>query len=541
VFRPLVSGFISATNTVIAVVNGIPTPVKTAFAAIFVGVSAMLAFAGSTVLGVGAVMLLLPAIKIAAVVLGGLLLAMLPVIVAGAAVALVFVGIRQAAEKNIGGLGDMFGSSADKIHLAFDALSEFFSKGKISSETTNDLLQSKNSGVFNFVNSVVILYQKLQALFSGIGKGFSSGLEQSRPTIVAFKQAWESLSSAIGEVFGGKNDPQKSMAGYQKFGTTGQKIGHMLAGAFRVIVGAITLVIRGLALLITAGKALAPAFTGIKKQLDPLGKAFELTGGSSNKMGGGMLVVHAAVALLTWSIGTLAAGIRLAIFIFTTIVGVISSVVSGVRSQVMAIVGIVKGAGMLIDGIITGDWSKAWAGLKMIVGSAIKGAINVLAAGIRMIVVMIDAAAAAIGKPTHLTDKFDAQLSNMNTRLGKTFGLPVDKTTATPVSNPSLEEEQRRINEAPTTVLRPLVAPAAAAANAAIAPTAAASVPAHGGSSSEQLASAMHALAAANARPPQPVNINLLLDGEVLARKQASISHDGKETSFTPGGGGAPD
>ena len=129
----------------------------------------------------------------------------------------------------------------------------------------------------------------------------------------------------------------------------------------------------------------------------------------------------------------------------------------------------------------------------------------------------------------------------MNTRLGKTFGLPVDKTTATPVSNPSLEEEQRRINEAPTTVLRPLVAPAAAAANAAIAPTAAASVPAHGGSSSEQLASAMHALAAANARPPQPVNINLLLDGEVLARKQASISHDGKETSFTPGGGGAPD
>jgi TP901 family phage tail tape measure protein len=300
VFRPFVLGLTTTLNAIIRVFNALPTAARTGIAALLVAIAGIVASGGAlTAIGF-AIALLIPFIKVVAITMGILLLAMLPVIAAAGAFAAGFIAVGLAIKNNIGGVGDFFMKKVKQVRLVWRALTELFTRGGFSRAVRSELGDRSNRGIREFVVNVFAVGHRITRFFSGIRKGFMQMMGRMAPVGERFVEALRRLGAAFGFVGEGLDDVAGTPS--QNFMDVGVRIGEIVGRALEYIIRGVTLLVDWWTALVKAGKwlkgVLEPIWGALSSAMTSLGEAFNQAGDRINELTGSTETNQGALALL---------------------------------------------------------------------------------------------------------------------------------------------------------------------------------------------------------------------------------------------------
>ncbi len=151
VFKPVVTAVIDTLNGLMRVVQAMPDSVKRGMAALFVGAGTILTMVGAAIAAKAAVAIFAIGLKAAGISLVGVLAVMLPAIGAVAALTVAVVGLNQAFQKNLGGIGDAAHGLWQRVSLAFEAISQLIQDGGFSGAVRTELSRAENAGLKDFL------------------------------------------------------------------------------------------------------------------------------------------------------------------------------------------------------------------------------------------------------------------------------------------------------------------------------------------------------------------------------------------------------
>lgn len=276
-FRPFVTALTDTLNVFIRIVNGMPAPLKTAIAAIVLGIGALLtAFGALGAIGFS-VALIIPFLKVIAITMGVILLATLPAIAAIGALTLAVVALVVAFRRDVGGIATFFRRVWGQISLGFRAIRELFARGGFSKEVSRELGLAENQGLRRFVINVFALGTRLRRFFTGVRRGFeeafkSRGADAVRALIAAFRQLGRSLGfidDAVDGVAGGS---------MQDFIDAGVRVGEYVARGLVIVIDVIRQLVNYWQGLVAGFREWAPVFRALfdalRESLGRLAEAF---------------------------------------------------------------------------------------------------------------------------------------------------------------------------------------------------------------------------------------------------------------------------
>lgn len=349
-----------------------------------------------------------------------------PVTLVIGAIAAGILGLKYAVESNLGGIGDAFFAMAHKVGLAWDAMGQLLSQGGFSGKVREELNKAENSGLKAFIVGVFVWGHRIKHFLDELGEGFKAGLERAKPAFEKFGGALEKLGAALGLT--SENDPSKNLSSWQKWGEIGGKVGTTIAGAIEWVAEALTSVTEFAAGAIDSFKVLNPLWDALGGAADDLGSALHDVGvalglidptsqsGDWESFGNIIgFVAKVGLALLTEGITTAASGIKDAAAIFRGLMEVIEG---------------------FTVGIVTGNWSKAWLGMKRIVLTVVGDILQLVGKMVQNIAGSIDAMGKLVGKDFGAQDKVKGFMEKLNGDLEKEkrLDLPADKKTDKPTS-----------------------------------------------------------------------------------------------------------
>ncbi len=511
VFKPIIAVVIDALNGFIRFVRAMPGPVTKGFAALFVGAGAILTVVGAAIAAKAGIALLVIGLKAAGITIGGIVAVMLPAIAVVAAIGLAIAGLYVAFQKNVGGIADFSQRMWARVSLFFDAIKQLVEQGGFSGAVREELNKAENAGLKDFLINLFLWGNRISNFFGGIATGFSAGVEAARPTLDRFMAALGRLGMALG-FLSERDDAGAAGAKFKAFGTTGESVGRTLAVAFDLLVQGMTAVIHIATGVASAWDMVRPAAGLLSNAVTQLGTKL---GESINALSGNATatrengdawtslgtVIGFAVSVVVGAIGIVVAVISAAVSIVSGVVGAIMAIFSGLADVVTGVV-------FIIGGIFSGSWSEIWTGMKLIafgVIDAVIGAVLELAGAIGGV---IDSIAGLFGASTGIQSAVRDFKGFTHREMAKDFG--VESLSFTPVK--------------PTTAGR-----APASATPATTPMPAlASLP---------LSSQPNPFAlpvTQNVPPPQPVVVNVQIDGQTVARAVHKAGSDTASRSFSP-------
>lgn len=511
IFKPIVSIVVQVINAVLGVIQQIPMPVKKAFATFFLGVGAVIALVGSIIAAKAAIALLVVGIKAAGVTLGGVLSVLAPAIAIFVALGIAVAGFVLAFRQNVGGIADFAARAWEKIKLAFRGLVQLFQQGGFSGAVREELGRAENQGLKGFLIQIYLWGNRIKQFFAGIGEGFSKGIEACRPYIDKFLEALGKLGGALG--FLGEQDGPAAAAGkFAAFGAAGEKVGRFLSGVFGVLVRAITAVVE-------VGIGLASAFGFIRERagflwqsisllVGKLGETFNALFGVGNRVQAGSSGWETFGKVIGWVIGLLVDLIGVAVSSLSSVVGAVSGVIGVVKGWFGSWMDMITGAMDLFAGILTGNWRRAWDGIKLITYGYINGLLTMVLELVGGIAGAIDGLANLFGIDTKWQSGLRAFAAEARSSLA--HGMGVQDLVFNPVAAPASPHAASASPPTPTAPM-PSVAAMSAAAPVAV-PAGPISAP----------------------PPPGPTVIQLQVDGQTLATAVHGASRDNAARSFSP-------
>lgn len=496
---PVISAVATFITTVIKGFNKLPKPVKTAIATagalaavMLVVVGAVMAVAGAVAGLVAAKAALIVGLKVAAIAAAALAVALGPLILLGA-------GLKQAWEKDLGGIATFVKETFAKVKLAFQAVSQFFQDGKLSGDVAKEFLKA-DKGTQNFILSLIQTGTKIKSFLDGVSEGFSAAVDTAGPALEAFVSALKELGVALGLV-----SPPSANAGesFKQMGDTGRQVGQTLGAIFKGIVTVMGFVVRGITFLVNGWKSLSSAAGGTGNTLAILFPQFAGVIMLLQNMGGMVDVAKAAWQALSEIFGAVAgkagaAGGAFSILrtVFSGLGALVTHVSGIIGGQLSALAGFIRSAGRFIAGVLSGDMSAAWQGLVGMVASVVKSIIGLVAGMVTGVTKAIDSLGKAVGKDLGLTKK----VGNIKAKLESSLDDLIVKAPEAP--KPAPQAEPPKFVPPP-----PTAAPAAPAAAQA--------------AGTADMSAAISKLAAA----PQPIKVETKtdlkvdLDGETLVDK----------------------
>jgi hypothetical protein len=156
------------------------------------------------VVGIAAVLIVMlgEVVIVVAAVSAGIIAAMAPVIAMwGALVGVAFL-VRRAYQENLGGMADFVQSWADRISLAWRAVTEIFAGRLFSDALMEELGRAENEGVFNFVVQVQRGFERATELWNGFVEGVTEAWQATEPVWQELRAALQTLFEEIGRTFG---------------------------------------------------------------------------------------------------------------------------------------------------------------------------------------------------------------------------------------------------------------------------------------------------------------------------------------------------
>jgi TP901 family phage tail tape measure protein len=239
VFKPIVKIIAQATSEIARLFDSLPKDVQTGVAAFVVFASVVSIATGALLILSGLAVVIAPFFVVMLKVFLAITAALIPLIlgmaVFGGAVALVVAAVNR----NLGGLGDLFGEFAEKTQLAWRALTQLFEQGGFSGAVLEEMQKAENSGVRSFVLAIFGLGFRLRQFWEGFSTAFEAAFIELGPAFMGLREAFVDLGEALGFV-GFQGD--KAVAGIpsSRFAEAGAEIATTLARVLRGIVAGIT-------------------------------------------------------------------------------------------------------------------------------------------------------------------------------------------------------------------------------------------------------------------------------------------------------------
>lgn len=362
--EPLRIGVLKVANAVLTAFTQIPAPIRDVAVRIFAFVSSFLGAIGAVVGAKAAIASFLAAVGVTA---SELMMTLAPVVLAIGAVALAFFALREAYDRNLGGLGDLIDGWVDGAVLAWQALSQIFSDGGFSGAVRDDLARAENMGIKNFVVGVFLAVNRIKNFFSSIADGFFDAVNEMQPIFTAFTSSLDTLADAFSGLWE-TNDPADATSAFEKFGEVGRTVGGVLAGVagfvVKIVTAGVQLVsgfISNFGKIKTAAQPIINLFGDIVTAIVDAASVFGSAGGNFEGVGQGIASI---IAFVVGVIATLAPAFK--------------ALIATAGVQLKGLFTVVSGVIDLVAGILSGDWSRAWAGAKKIV----LGVINNIVAGL---------------------------------------------------------------------------------------------------------------------------------------------------------------
>lgn len=516
VFKPIVRVLSTFASHISSFIGRIPGPVKKVLGGIILAIGGLLTVVGGIIAAKASIALFLVGLKAAGVTLGGIVAAILPVIAVVALLAVAAVALKIAWEKNLGGIRDFVERIWTGVKLFFQAMSQLFSDGGFSGAVMDELNKAENAGIKQFAIRVFQIVHRIKKFFEGIAEGFGAAITAAQPVFDAFVGALRRLGEALGIV---SSEGANAVAGIpsSEFAAFGRVIGQIAGVLVEVFVGALTFVINVVSTAITvfkdALKPLQPIFDGVKnavslvfQELGKLGAMFGLTSGQGQQAGGTMQALGAVAQFLGGVIGSTAAVIAGAIGLMVQfMVQRLAVVIAAFRS----VVGFIEGIIDVFAGLVTGNWAQVWVGFQKIVLNAINFLAQLLLGFAESVLSVVDSIAGI---------------------------FKVDLGAASAIKSLRADIEKGLTSGVKGVTAGVQVTPAAGTATASPATAAAAASPGVTAAGAE-LAALNQMSVAAPPRveaPPVTTNVNLMVDGEVLARATARAERGAAARSFAP-------
>ena len=471
--EPLAAKIAGVGNVILQTFLKAPKPLIAFFAKFVAAASAALVFVGAIIAVKAAISLAGAGLGAVGVTLGGVLSVLLPVIAAIGLLAAAAYAVKIAWDKNLGGLQDTMTRLYDGAKLTFTALYELFSGGGFTADTWKKL--EGHSGIKEFAIAVYMWAGRIENFFTGMKAGFEKAVTSLAPVFANFTASLEKVGDAFGELMGGPHDVNKAASAFDSFGKVGAMVATVFAEAFGHLVTIFTYVMQVVGGVIDGFKMMGPVMSFV----GDIGGSLGTTVGELADAVVGLLV---QLGLMDGQMGASGNGWQT----FGKIIGVVAGFIV---TEIKAIIDYVQ----FMVKIVT------W-----MVGAITKA------------VEMARAAKAALGLGGDITNVLQTTSLGGATNESKTIptvslggasGLNGLSGTAGGASSP----------------IAPSAMPATAAAGQSIAQT-------DNGAMSKHL----ETIAKNTAAGGPPTNINLLLDGEVLARVQAKNSKSDGARGFSP-------
>jgi hypothetical protein len=153
--------------------------------------------------------------------IAGLALAMGPAVILFSGAAVAIASFAMAFKRNVGGIGDSWASTIDKLKLGGKAIVEYFSQGSISKAVQDELNKAENQGIRKFVDGAINGIERLKTFWEGLKEGFMEGVDELAPSL----QKLTGRFSGLFDLFDTK-DPAKTM---DDWNTSGRRAGKTLA------------------------------------------------------------------------------------------------------------------------------------------------------------------------------------------------------------------------------------------------------------------------------------------------------------------------
>ena len=186
---------------------------------------------------------------VAAAVAGGIVLAMLPVVLIFAAAGAAVFALYRAYQENLGGIADFVNQWVGRVRLAWQALTEIVSGDSFSEAVRAQFGMAQNEGVREFVLSIRDLIRRAQAVWRGFQTTFAEVWANMAPVFAELKGAFGELFAEVGRVFGGLVEGGNAMP-FERFSSFGAMLATTVGGALRSLIGGITQLVRAAVWLI---------------------------------------------------------------------------------------------------------------------------------------------------------------------------------------------------------------------------------------------------------------------------------------------------
>lgn len=515
VFKPIIRAVSTFASYVAAFIGRIPAPIKKVIGGIILAIGGLLTVVGGIIAAKASILLFLVGLKAVGITLGGIIAAVLPVIAVVALLALAAVGLKIAWERNLGGIRDFVERVWSRVRLFFQAMSQLFSEGGFSGAVMEELNRAENAGVKQFAIRVFQIIYRIKRFFEGIAEGFGAAIEAARPVFEAFVGALRRLGEALG-IVGTEGADAAAGIPSDEFVSFGRVIGQIAGVLVEVFVGALTFVIDVVSTAINvfkeAIKPLQPIFDGVRnavslvfEEFGKLGAMFGITSGQGQQAGGVMQALSTVAQFLGFVIGNVAAFIAGAIGLMVQfMVQRLAIVIAAFR----AVVGFIEGVIDIFAGLVTGNWAQVWVGFKKVVLNAINFLAQLLLGFVESVLSIVDSIAGIFGADLGAADAIKSLRADIETGLTGgvetvTAGVEVRRTSGAAGASPAMSS---------------MASPGITAAGAEFAAI-------------ERMSIAPSTRVEA---PPVTTNVNLVVDGEVLARATARAERSSAARSFAP-------
>lgn len=354
------------------------------------------------------------------VALGGPVAFLVAAVIAGG------FAIKHAIDTNLGGLGDKFHSAVAKGRLVWDSFVQLFSQGGFSGAVRKELNAAENSGIKNFVIGAWVWLNRLKSFFTGVAAGFTAGLNAAQPAFDAFGFALDRMLLALGIT--SKNDPIANVAKWEKFGRIGARVGGAVAGALEGVVSAMTHAMDFVSGFTSTFEGMGPTFDSVRASGAELRDAL-------NDILAGLGLGQISGASMSWQkFGAVVGGV------VTGQLQTARDAIAGISGIVKGLATVLRGVSEIITGVLTGDWSRVWTGMKHVALGAVKAIVSTVGALVLDLAKSIDKMGAMVGKDFGASKGVRKLIDGMNEELddiGKdpkkkqSFGQRADKTAGT--------------------------------------------------------------------------------------------------------------
>lgn len=271
VFKPIVKAVTDALNVALRFFNGLSDPLKKAIAGFIVFASVTAILTGALMVLSGILVVLAPFALAMVKVFVGLTLAILPFIAAvlgaAGAVALAVMAIRR----NLGGLGDWWESTTHRLSLLWHGLTQLFTEGGFSGAIREELNRTENAGLRRFVVNIFRIGFRLRQFWEGFSDRMAVGIDMLGGVFGELKDAFVELGQALGFV---SEQGAEAAAGIpsRRFAEAGARIAAVVTDVLRVAIRGFTMAIHFMTQFVDGFRSgmrfFAPTFRQVGEAID---------------------------------------------------------------------------------------------------------------------------------------------------------------------------------------------------------------------------------------------------------------------------------